>query len=209
MADTKISALTAATAGANADEYAINQSSTSKKITGSLKKEWLGCVLYNADASQQAPASSATTYLTGSNITVPAGKLRANTVFRWTIQLGKTNAGTAARSILVLVGTAGTTSDATIATLTSGTPSGATDTGCYIVTFAVTSIGASAASRAAYQAMHQLSTTGLFANETEAITAAGTAFDSTTANLIVGLAVTTGASEALTIYSMIAEAFNL
>ena len=209
MADTKISALTAATAFANANEFAINESGVSKKLTGSLLKEGIGCVLYNADGSQQAPSAGATTYLTGSNITVPAGKLRANTVFRWTIHLDKSAAGTAARSILVKVGTNGTTGDATIATLTSSTPSGVVDVGCYIVTFAITTIGASASSRATYAAWHNLSTTGLFGNETEAVTAAGTAFDSTVANLIVGLAVTTGASEALTIRSMIAEAFNL
>ncbi|MGH9966241.1 MAG: hypothetical protein ACREBG_00190, partial [Pyrinomonadaceae bacterium] len=64
-------------------------------------------------------------------------------------------------------------------------------------------------SNGALCAIHQLSTTGLFVNETEVLQAAGSTFDSTVASLIVGLAVTTGASEALTYQQVIAEAYNL
>jgi len=209
MADTKISLLTATTAMADANEFAINEAGTSKKLTGTLVKQWAGNVLRNQSVANQAPGAGATTYLTNSNIAVPVGKLRAGTVFRWTLIFTKTAAGTAARSHLIKVGTAGTTADATIATLTSGTPTAAVDTGIQVITFIVRTIGASATSHGASFASHQLSTTGLFPNETEVLQGAGTAFDSTVANLIVGLAVTAGASEALTYQQIIAEAYNL
>jgi hypothetical protein len=109
----------------------------------------------------------------------------------------------------VKVGTAGTTSDATIATLTSGTPTAVADTGWLRLLWTVRTIGAAATSRASYQAFHQLSTTGLFPNETEVIAAAGSTFDSTTANLIVGLAITAGASEAMTFEQIVVQAYNL
>lgn len=41
MADTKISALTAATVAADANEFAINEAGTSKKLTGSLLKTYV------------------------------------------------------------------------------------------------------------------------------------------------------------------------
>ena len=209
MADTKISALTAATAMADANEFPINEAGASKKLTGTLIKAWQGNILRNVNTSDVTISAGATTYATGSSISVPTGKLRAGSWFRWTLVGTKTAAGTAARSILVKIGTNGSTADATIVTLTSGTPTAAADTGVWHVTFVVRTIGAAATSHGAYGGFHQLSTTGLFPNETEVIQAAGSTFDSTTASLIVGLAITTGASEVITLQQVIAEAFNL
>jgi hypothetical protein len=209
MADTKISALTAATAMADANEFAINEAGASKKLTGTLIKAWQGNILRNVNTSDVTISAGATTYCTGSNIAVPTGKLRAGTWFRWSLIGTKTAAGTATRNLLIKVGTNGSTADATIVTLTSSTPTAAVDTGTWQVTFVIRTIGASATSHGAYAGWHQLSTTGLFANETEVIQAAGSTFDSTTANLIVGLAITTGASEVITLQQVIAEAFNL
>jgi len=209
MADSKISALSAASAMADANEFEINEAGVSKKVSGTLVKAWAGNVLRNVSVGDQSPGAGATTYLTNSNIAVPAGLLRVGTIFRWRLIFTKTAAGTAARSHLVKIGTNGTTADATIVTLTSGTPTAAADTGSQVITFIIRTLGAAATSHGASRAMHQLSATGLFANEVEVLQGAGSTFDSTVANLIVGLAVTTGASEALTYKQVIAEALNL
>jgi hypothetical protein len=209
MADTKISALTAVTTLAAADEFAVNQSNASKKVSASVLREFLGSDLVNVSTAAQSPSAGATTYLTSSSVSVPSGKLRAGSSFMWDIIFTKTGAGTAARSVLIKVGTAGTTADATIVTLTSGTPSANADTGYMRVIFTIRTIGAAATSRGSYAGFHQLSTTGLFPNETEVISAAGSTFDSTTANLIVGLAITAGASEAMTFEQINVQAFNL
>jgi len=210
MADTKISALTAATAMADANEFAINEAGASKKLSGTLIKAWHGNILRNVAVADQSPGAGATTYLTNSNIAVPTGKLRIGTWFRWTLIFSKTAFGTAARSHLIKVGTAGTTGDATIITLTSGTPSGASDVASQVITFIVRGpLSASCVAHGSSAGTHQLSTTGIFANEVECLEVTSGTWDATTANLIVGLAVTTGASEALTYKQIIAEVFNL
>jgi len=194
---------------ADANEFAINEAGTSKKLTGTLIKAWTGNMLSNQSVADQSPGAGATTYLTNSNIAVPVGKLRAGTQFRWTLCFSKTAAGTAPSSHLIKVGTAGTTADATIVTLTGGTPSGAVDAGYEVITFTIRTIGAAATSNGNSMRTHNLSTTGLFGNESEVSNAAGTTFDSTVANLIVGLALTAGASEARTYQQILVEAFNL
>lgn len=209
MADTKISALTAATTLGNSDQFAVVQSSTSKSVTGTVLRDYMGNTFSNVSTAAQSPSAGATTYLTNSSIAVPAAGLRAGTAFVWDIAFSKTAAGTATRSLLIKVGTAGTTADATIVTLTSGTPTAAADQGYMRVQFTIRTTGAAATSHGAYSAIHQSSTTGLFPNETEVKFAAGSTFDSTTANLIVGLAITAGASEALTFEQIQVQAFKL
>src|SRR5256885_7519892 len=99
MADTKISALTAATSFLDADEFPVNEAGTSKKVSGTTLKAWVGTVLNNFSTASQAPAATTRTYLTGSNITVPVGKLRIGTFFRWKFNMTKTGAGTATSTI--------------------------------------------------------------------------------------------------------------
>lgn len=213
-ADTKITNLTAASAAAGANELPINEAGADKKVTVTQIQALLGVnfgnTLRNQSTAAQSPAAGASTYLTNSNISVPVDKLRVGTVFRWTLWFSKTAAGTAARSHIVRIGTAGTTSDAAIVTLTSGTPSAAADQGYQIITVTIRGpLSASCIAHGGSMGTHQLSTTGLFANETEVLLVTSGTFDCTTANLIVGLSVTTGASEALTYEQVIVEAYNL
>jgi hypothetical protein len=208
VADTKISALTAAASFLLADELPVNEAGTSKKVTGLQMQTVLA--LNNQNTADLTPAAGASTYLTGASIAVPVGKLRIGTMFRWRLGFTKTNAGTAARSHIVRIGTAGTTSDAAILTFTSGTPSGAVDAGWQEIVVTIRGpLSASCLAAGYSMAMHQLSTTGLFANETEVLQVTSGTFDATTANLIVGLSVTTGASEALTYQVVQVDALNL
>ena len=210
MPSSTLSALTSASAMADANQFYINESGTSKKLTGTLMKDWVGSVLRNVSTATQAPGAGATTYLTNSNIAIPAAKLRIGTIIRWTLVFSKTAAGTAARAHLIKLGTNGTTADATIITLTSGTPSGAVDQGRQVITCIIRGpLSASCIASGCSFATHQLSTTGLFPNETEILIVTSGTFDATTANLIIGLAVTTGASEALTYEQVIVEVLNL
>lgn len=165
--------------------------------------------------TNQSPAAGATTYLTGSNIAVPGSKLRAKTIFHWRIQVLKTAAGTAASAFLVKIGTAGTTSDATIMTFTLPAGTAAADEGVFDIWLHITSIGAAANSVGTCDGKHQLAEltatelTGLFVKRTVTLRANGSTFDSTVANLIVGLAFTAGASQAWTMNQLMAESWNL
>ena len=67
--------------------------------------------IVNASTAGQTPAASTRTYLTGSNIAIPAIKLKVGAIYRCRFGMTKTGAGTALSTIDVCFGTAGTTAD--------------------------------------------------------------------------------------------------
>lgn len=71
MADTKISALTAASAAALANEFAINEAGTSKKVSGTQLRDLIGPTLVtgNSGAANAAAAPSETYQRLSSNAT--------------------------------------------------------------------------------------------------------------------------------------------
>lgn len=212
MADTKISALTAATVMADADQFAINESGTSKSITGTLVKDWVGSMLRNQSTATQSVGSAATVtaYLTNSNIAVPSAKIRIGTRFEWNLAFTKTATGTQARSHLIKIGTAGSLADATVATFTTSSPTAVADQGFQMIRATVRGpLSASCTLHGVSFAGHQLSTTGLFNNATDVRSVTSGTWDATTANLIVGLAVVTGNFEVITYEQVTAEAYNL
>ncbi len=75
MADAKISALTAASVAAAANEFAINEAGTSKKLTGALIKTFVGPTLITGNsgtvASEAAP-SQTLQILTANNADIPS-----------------------------------------------------------------------------------------------------------------------------------------
>lgn len=209
MADSKISALVAAVA-AEGDEFVINEAGTTKRLPARLMRAWLGNTQRNQSIDDQLPAAGATTYVEQSQINVPAGKLRIGTFFRWTLTATKTAAGTAARSILIKLGRGGNTGDATIVTLTSSAPTAATDTALFRVTLIIRGpLSASCVANGAYAFIHFQSNSGFNANEVEVVQATSGTFDATVPELICGLALSMGASEAITIQQIVTEAYNL
>src|SRR5689334_16885031 len=95
--------------------------STTKKLTSiddSGKAETLGA-LTNVRTSDQTGFSS-DTYMSGSNISIPPALARVGTIYRFRFDMVKTAAGTAAMTVIVRFGTAGTTSDTARLTFTLG-----------------------------------------------------------------------------------------
>ena len=88
MADTKISALTAATVAAAANEFAINEAGTSKKLTGTLLKAFVGPTLITGISGTVASIAAPSTtlqVLTANNadqtvLATPVTQLTASTV---------------------------------------------------------------------------------------------------------------------------------
>lgn len=210
MADTKISALTAATTVADANEIPINEAGTTKKITALQIKAYLGDSLQNASTADQT-ISATTAYVVGSAIAVPVGLLRIGTCFRWRIQATKTAAGTTAGcAILVKVGTLGTTGDSTRLTFTFGTPTGVIDRALIDVDVIVRGpLSGSGIITGSARLAHDLAATGFSTLPGEVKQATSAAFDVTVANLIVGLTITTTTSSAWTLTGVMAEAKNL
>jgi hypothetical protein len=113
---------------------------------------------------------------------------------------------TAGATLLFKVGTLGTTGDATIATLTTGTPTAAADVAHLELMATIRTIGAAATSSFAGSLRHNLATTGFSNISGECYSTTGTTFDSTVANLICGLTFTIPAAAVWTVTQVIAEA---
>lgn len=208
MADTKISALTAASVALGADEIPVNEAGTSKKAT--LTQVQALIQVCNYSVASQTITAATLTYITGSKITVPVGKLRIGTILRWKFNITKTAAGTALSTYAVYVGTNGTTADTARLSFTKPAGTGVIDEGFIEITVIVRGpLSASGIIVGEFVLSHNLAATGHAVIPNVVVNVVSSAFDVTVANLFVGICVTTGASDAITIQQVVAEAVNL
>lgn len=154
-------------------------------------------------------ASAADTYLTGSRLDVPSHLLQAGTIFLWRFFMTKTAAGVAAPTWNVRVGILGTVADASRLLFTGPVQTAAVDTGEVVIRAILRSIGAAGVLAGGLVLSHNLATTG-FANIEDPhlqVTSAG--FDTTVANLIVGVSVNPGAAGVWTHQLVMAEMLGI
>jgi hypothetical protein len=141
---------------------------------------------------------SADTYLAGSSITVPAGLWQAGGIYKLRFDMVKTAAGTATFAINIRMGTAGTTADTAVLTLTFGAGTANADTGIFevLATFRTVGSGTSAVLQGIARCTHHLAATGLVstgASGTGIIIGTSAGFASTTQTYI-GASINGGAS---------------
>lgn len=166
--------------------------------------------LTNYSTASQAPAATTRTYITGSNIAIPSGKLQIGTCFRWTFNMTKTGAGTATSTIDVAVGTAGTTADTARVSFTKPAGTAVIDEAyCEIVAICRGPLSASGVFSGEFFMVHNLQITGHAIIPCVVVNTISGTFDVTVANLIVGVCITTGTADAITIQQVTAEAWNL
>lgn len=137
-------------------------------------------------------ANAVDTYLSGSALALPQHLLQVGTTFKWRMFVTKTGAGIAAPIWRVRVGTLGTTGDAAVLTFTGAAQTGVIDTAFIEITAILRNTGAAGILAGGLVLNHNLAATG-FANigsPTLQVTSAG--FNTTTANLIVGVSVDPG-----------------
>lgn len=210
---TEVPNLAAVTSPADTDVMHIVASGTSSKITlNSLTAyfEQRGRQV-NSSVAQQT-ISTADVYLTGSELTIPANRLQAKSIYRCRIELAKTStAGTAAPVLTVRVGTAGAIGDTSRAALTFAAQTAVADEGFIdlYVTFRTVGSGTSAVLQAAGLLDHRLAATGLSTANTSIAKNTGGGFDSTVANLKIGCSLNMGASFAGTTNMVQSELMNL
>jgi hypothetical protein len=117
-----------------------------------------------ATATQQSATMTASSanIVSGSLFRLNTGEISLTTRFRFEVGIAKTGAGTATWKIDVKFGTAGDTSDATIATFTSGTNTAAADQATLVIIVNVLTLGSSATANCLAFYQNQLTTaTGL------------------------------------------------
>jgi hypothetical protein len=184
--------------------------STSKKL--SLKND-AGLVtsdtLMNFSTASQAPTASTRTYITGSALAVPTSKLQVGTMFRWKFNMTKTGAGSAASTFDIAVGTAGTTADTARVSFTKPAGTAVIDEGWVDIIATVRSIGATGVMVGEFIMVHNLAATGHAVIPVVVVNTISAGFDMTVASLIVGVCITSGASDVITIQMVQSEASNL
>lgn len=164
----------------------------------------------NFSTASQAPAATTRTYITGSNLAVPVGKMRIGSMFRWKFNMTKTGAGIAASTIDVAVGTAGTTADTARVSFTKPAGTAVIDEAwCDVVVTCRGPLSGSGIFVGQFVMVHNLAATGHAVIPVVVVNTVSGAFDVTTANLIVGLCITTGAADVITIQEVQSEAINL
>jgi hypothetical protein len=210
MADTKISALTAAASALAADEIPVNEAGTTKKVTIQQIRALLGLGPFNASVADQV-ISATTAYVTNSNLSMPATKAQIKTVCRWHLTITKTAAGvTAGCAVLFKFGTNGSNADATILTFTFGTPTGAADTAEIDIEVTIRGpLSASCVATGCARMNHNLAATGFSTLPEEVKQVTSGTFDVTVANLIAGLTITTTTLSVWTVTQCIGEAIGV
>jgi hypothetical protein len=167
-------------------------------------------LLNNYSTAAQTPAAATRTYITGSKITVPTGKLQIGTMFRWTFDMTKTAAGTASSTFDICVGTAGTTADTARVSFTKPAGTAAVDCGRVVIDCVCRGpLSGSGVFAGHFNMTHNLSATGHATIPVVDVTTISGAFDVTVANLFVGVCITSGASDAITIDQCKAECWNM
>lgn len=116
MPDAKISALTAASAAAGAQEIPVNDAGTTKKLTVAQTAAYVVEPALGSTAAQTLGTGD--TYVAGSGLTVVGSRLAAGTFYRCVMEMTKTGAGTATATANLRMGTLGTTSDASVCLFT-------------------------------------------------------------------------------------------
>ena len=170
-------------------------------------------IIYNNSTATVSAAFATDTLLAGSSILLPSGVSIAGLQYRVEFDMVKTAAGTATPIINLRFGTAGTTADASICTMTFLAGTAAVDTGKVTVVGTLRSAGSGTTAVMVGSTMinHALAATGLTttgASGTGQITTVGGGFNSTVANSILSVSVNGGTSFSGTNNYVQARLFN-
>lgn len=176
----------------------------SQIFPGSLSGQ--GIVVRNRSIAQQALTAEVAALITGSSLKVPSGRqLVAGTRLRWTLNIAKTAAGTAASTFAIHVGTLGTVSDTERVAFTKPAGTAVADEGRIVIEATVRSVSATGVVVGNFVMTHNLASTGHMTIPGAAVYTASSAFDNDGEDLYFGIVATTGAADVCTIEQVEAE----
>ncbi len=161
---------------------------------------------FNTSVGTQTVGAASRTYLNGTALVIPPSGLRIGTTFEWVLNITKDANGTAASTFDIAFGTTGTTTDTARVSFTKPAGTAAADAGQVTVTAVVRSVGAAGVVVGNFQMTHNLAATGHMTIPSAVVNTISSGFDTTTAGMIVGLCLTSGAADNITVELAIAEA---
>lgn len=163
----------------------------------------------NFSTTSQAISAATRTYITGSALTVGTIKLQIGSWFKWRFNMTKTGAGTAASTFDICVGTTGTTTDTARVSFTKPAGTAVIDEGWVEITCIIRSIGATGVAVGEFIMTHNLAATGHALIPVVVVNTVSAGFDMTVANLIVGVCITSGTGDVITIQMVMSEGSNI
>lgn len=170
----------------------------------------VGGPMSNASTADQIINAATTALLTGSLISIPAGKLRIGTTFVFRFSVSKTAAGTAANTFTFRLGINGTTADAAICTFALPVGTAVADIATFEVMVTIRGpLSASCIAQGYLSMIHNLAATGFATIPCVVVNATSGVFDATVANLKASLSCTTAALTVLTFQQVVGEVLNL
>lgn len=157
----------------------------------------------------QGPGFAADSYLAGSAIAIPAGRLKPGTRYGLTFDVSKTAAGVAPPVITLRFGASGSLADAALGAMTFLPQTAAADDGRFTLDVTFRSIGATAVVQAVAGLMHTLASSGLATGAGPVRRLTSAAFDATAGNAMIGVSVNAGAAAAWTVSLVQARLENM
>jgi hypothetical protein len=167
----------------------------------------------NFSTTSQSIPTAVETYITGSQLALSPQFLSLSAAFRWRFTMTKTAAGTAASTIFVKWGAYGTTTDIAMMSFTKPVGTAAVD-GAWVDIYATQRLGASGGQFRSMNGFclvsHNLNATGHMTIPFAVLRGgAGLNTDLTYPNTFLGVTLTTGASDVVTIQMVQAEGWNI
>ena len=154
----------------------------------------------NQSIASQGPGFAADTWVTDSDLIIPTSGLQARTALRWDISVSKTAAGAATPIYVIRLGSARTTADTAILTLTGPAQTAAADVAVITIFATLRNVGASGVLQGTTSMVHNLAATGFANNAAGIVEGTSAGFDTTgKAGQYFSLSINGGASAAWTI----------
>ncbi len=180
-----------------------------KQIDENAFVQQLG-VINNFSVGSQSPAGVTRTYITGSRLQIGPQKVQAGSTFQWTFNLTKTASGSGASTFDIAVGTAGSTADTARISFAKPAGTASADEGTVEIRAICRTVNSTSAILSGnFTLIHNLSATGHAVIPCVCVNSQSAAFDMTTANLSLGICVSTGPSDSVTIQQVHAVALNI
>lgn len=178
----------------NATTDAINE------IAPSVEASDAHDFLLNFSSGAQTPTAATRTYIQGSRFALGSRKLAIGTSFHWCFNLTKTAAGVAASTFDIAVGTTGTVADAARVSFTKPAGTAAADEG-WVDIFATVRgpLSTQGIMVGQFILAHNGNNVGHAVIPVVVVNTISAAFDVSPINLNVGVCITSGAADAITI----------
>lgn len=165
----------------------------------------VGTEVRNYSVAAQVIPAAARTFVTGSQLAVPAGGLKVGSKIRFVLDITKTAAGTASSVFDISFGTAGAVADTARVSFTKIAGTAAVDVARVVIEAVVRTVSSTGVVVGQFTLTHNLLATGFSTLPCGNVVTISSGFDNSGQELFVGLNVTTGAADAYTIQKATAE----